>query len=244
MLPANRCFSARCRGLADDSIRDRRRFGPWSSPDDVTQGQDIVRFRRQPGHRACDRAARCAGRRQCRDRGEDRRAAPETQGHHLHRGRRDSDRRRPGAADPLRHPRGSAGDGRHRPDRRRIRRHRYLRQQCQRHQPHQFAGDRHEAVRPDDGHQHPRHLHGVQILHPASEEGGEPAHSDAVAAARHEDQMVRGLHRLYHGEVRHEHVRARPVRRTAAAPASRSMRCGRAPPSPPRRSAISWAATP
>ena len=46
--------------------------------------------------------------------------------------------------------------------------------------------NRHEAVRPDDGHQHPRHLHGVEILHPASEEGGQPAHPDAVAAARHE----------------------------------------------------------
>ena len=35
-----------------------------------------------------------------------------------------------------------------------------------------------------------------------------------------------------------------PVGRTEGAPASRSMRCGRAPPSPPPRSAISWAATP
>ena len=90
----------------------------------------------------------------------------------------------------------------------RIRRHRYLRQQCQRHQPDQFAGHRHEAVRPDDGHQHPRHLHGVEILHPASEEGRKPAHPDAVAAARHADKMVRAFHRLHHGQVRHEHVRA------------------------------------
>ena len=69
-----------------------------------------------------------------------------------------------------------------------IRRHRHLRQQCQRHQPDQFARHRHEAVRPDDGHQHPRHLHGVEILHPASEEGRQSAHPDAVAAARHEDR--------------------------------------------------------
>ena len=30
-------------------------------------------------------------------------------------------------------------------------------------------------------------------------------------------EMVRALHRLHHGEVRHEHVRARPVGRTEAA---------------------------
>ena len=72
--------------------------------------------------------------------------------------------------------------------------------------------NRHEAVRPDDGHQHPRHLHGVEILHPASEEGGQSAHPDAVAAARHEAKMVRAFHRLHDGEVRHEHVRARASR--------------------------------
>ena len=98
-------------------------------------------------------------------------------------------------------------------DRRRVRRHRYLRQQCQRHQPDQFADDRHEAVRPDDGHQYARHLPGVEILHSASEEGRQPAHPDAVAAARHEDEMVRAFHRLYDGQIRHEHVRARAVGR-------------------------------
>ena len=41
------------------------------------------------------------------------------------------------------------------------------------------------------GHQHPRHVPGVEILHSASEEGGQSAHPDAVAAARHEGQMVR-----------------------------------------------------
>ena len=187
----------------------------WTGdPHDIPQRQDAVRIRRQPRHRARDRAARRARRRQCRDCGEDRGAAPETQGHHLHRRRRDSRRRRQGVAGAVRHPRRGAGDRGNRPDRRRVRRHRYLRQQRQRHQPDQFADDRHEAVRPDDGHQHPRHLHGVEILHSASEEGGKSAHPDAVAAARHEAEMVRAFHRLHHGEVRHEHVRARAVGRT------------------------------
>ncbi|KAH2813495.1 hypothetical protein KXV85_004962, partial [Aspergillus fumigatus] len=137
------------------------------------------------------------------------RAASAAEGHHLYRRRRGARRRRQGSAGGLRYPRRSAGDGRHRKDHRRVRRHRHLRQQCQRHQPDQFAGHRHEALRPHDGHQHARHLHGVEILHSASEEGGQSAHPDAVAAARHEAKMVRALHRLYHGEVRHEHVRAR-----------------------------------
>ena len=41
------------------------------------------------------------------------------------------------------------------------------------------------------------------------------AHPHAVAAARHAGQMVRAAHRLFHGQVRHEHGGARPVRRTA-----------------------------
>ena len=44
---------------------------------------------------------------------------------------------------------------------------------------------------------------GVEVLYPASE----PAHPNVVAAARHERKMVRALHSLYHGEVRHEHVK-------------------------------------
>src|SRR5207302_904752 len=80
-------------------------------------------------------------------------AASETEGHHLYRRRRGPRRRRQGAADPVRHSRGGPGDIGGGSDRGRIRRHRHLRQQCQRHQPHQYADDRHEALRFDDGHQ-------------------------------------------------------------------------------------------
>ena len=38
----------------------------------------------------------------------------------------------------------------------------------------------------------------------ASRQGRQPAHSDAVAAARHAGKMVRAAHRLLDGEVRHE----------------------------------------
>ena len=48
-----------------------------------------------------------------------------------------------------------------------------------------------------------------KLLHPASPEGGQPAHPDAVAAARHESEMVRAARRLHHGQVQHEHLRAR-----------------------------------
>ena len=95
---------------------------------------------------------------------------------------------------------------------------------------------RHAPLRPDASDQRARHLHGVEIRDPASRQGREPAHPDAVAAARHGGEMVRAAHRLYHGEVRHEHGGAGPCRRIAAAAASPSTRCGRAPPSPPRRS--------
>jgi HAMP domain-containing protein len=45
------------------------------------------------------------------------------------------------------------------------------------------------------------------------QEGHQPAHSDAVAAARHEPEVVRPARRLLDGQVQHEHHRARPVRR-------------------------------
>ncbi len=54
-----------------------------------------------------------------------------------------------------------------------------------------------------------------QARDPASAEGREPAYPDALAAARHEGEMVRGAHRLHHGEVRHEPRGAGPRRRTA-----------------------------
>ena len=60
---------------------------------------------------------------------------------------------------------------RDRQDRRKIRRHRHRRQQRQRRVAHAGRRDRHEALRPDAGDQHARHLHGVEIRHPASGEG-------------------------------------------------------------------------
>ncbi len=44
----------------------------------------------------------------------------------------------------------------------------------------------------------------------------EPAHPDALAAARHEGEMVRGAHRLLDGEVWHEPGGAGPCGRTAS----------------------------
>ena len=79
---------------------------------------------------------------------------------------------------------------------------------------------------------------------PHLKKADQPAHPDAVAAARHEAKMVRAFDRLHDGEVRHEHVRARAIRRTEIGTASRSTRCGRARRSRPPRSAISSAATP
>ena len=70
----------------------------------------------------------------------------------------------------------------------------------------------------------------------------QPAHPDAVAAARHGGEMVCAAHRLYHGQVRHEPGGAGPGRRIARA-RSRSTRCGRARPSPPRRSRTCSAAS-
>ena len=93
------------------------------------------------------------------------------------------------------------------------------------------------------GDQHARHLHGVEIRHPLSGEGVEPAHPDELAAARHEGEMVRRHHRLFDRQVRHEPRGARPRRRACATRASPSTRCGRAPPSPPRRSRTCSAAT-
>src|SRR6266705_314149 len=69
-------------GNSAKTIGGRRREG---GSDDITKRQDAVCVRRQPRHRACNRAARRARRRQCRDRRENRGAASETQGHHLHR---------------------------------------------------------------------------------------------------------------------------------------------------------------
>ena len=80
---------------------------------------------------------------------------------------------------------------------------------------HPGRGDRHEPLRPDDGHQRARHLHGVEIRPALSRQGRQPAHPDAVAAARHADQMVRAAHRLFDGEIRHEPGGAGACRRAA-----------------------------
>ena len=53
----------------------------------------------------------------------------------------------------------------------------------------------------------PRHFPHFETLHPASAEGGKPAHPDAVAAARHESEVVRAARRLYDRQVRHEPLR-------------------------------------
>ncbi len=100
-------------------------------------------------------------------------------------------------------------------DRRAFRRHRHRGQQRQRDFADAGAADRHAPLRPDASDQHARHLHGVEIRHSASLEGGEPAHPDAVAAARHEGEVVRAAHRLFHGQVRHEPGGAGARRRTA-----------------------------
>ena len=44
---------------------------------------------------------------------------------------------------------------------------------------------------------------------------GQSAHSDDLAAARHEGEMVRAAHRLHHRQIRHEPGRARARRRAA-----------------------------
>ena len=100
-----------------------------------------------------------------------------------------------------------------------------------------------EALRPDAPDQHARHVRVLAGVHPAPQEGREPAHPEPLAAAQHGDAVVRAARRLHDGEVRHEHVRARHGRRVQAAPASRSTRCGRARRSRPPRSRTCSAAT-
>ena len=71
-------------------------------------------------------------------------------------------------------------------DRRDVRRHRHLRQQRQRHQLTGTLADRHEALRPDARHQRARHLpRARKACIPHLQEGGEPAHPEPLAAARH-----------------------------------------------------------
>ena len=92
-------------------------------------------------------------------------------------------------------------------DGRRLRRHRHLRQQRQRHQPDHRA-DRHEAVRSDVRHQHPRHLLVSQSCMPHLTKAANP-HILNLSPPLNMEAKWFGPHRLYDGEVRHEHVRAR-----------------------------------
>ncbi len=69
-------------------------------------------------------------------------------------------------------------------DGRGLRRHRHLRQQRQRHLAHPDRKDDGEALRPDVRDQHARHLARHQGVPAAPAQGREPAHADAVAAAR------------------------------------------------------------
>ena len=186
---------------------------------------------------------RRARRRQHRDRRQDRDAAPQAAGHHPHRGGRDREGRR--QALPLVVDVRDEDDGEIRASTR-PRRHfggiDIVVNNASAIQRTPVAADRHEALRPDAPDQRARHLHGVEIRDPASGEGREPAHPDDLAAARHAGEMVRRLDRLFDGEVRHEPGGARPRRRIARQ-GSRSTRCGRAPPSRPRRSRTCSAAS-
>ena len=69
--------------------------------------------------------------------------------------------------------------------------------------------DADEALRPDALGQHARHLRLLAGVHPAPQEGDEPAHPQQLAAAQHGRALVRAARRLHDGEVRHERVRAR-----------------------------------
>ena len=172
-------------------------------------------------------------------------AASKTPRHHPYRGGRDRGGGRPGAAACGRRPRGGRRSATPlRADGGAFRRHRHRGQQCERDLAHHCRRHRHAALRPDASDQCARHLHGVEIRHPPSGKGRQSAHPDAVAAARHAGEMVRAAHRLYDGEIRHEPRGAGAVPANCARAASRSMRCGRAPPSPPPRSKTCSAAMP
>ena len=180
---------------------------------DVAEGKDAVHLGRLAGDRARHRIARGARRRECDDRGQDRRAASQAAGYDLQRGRGDRGRRREGAAGDLRHPRRRTGGRGGREDRRDIRRHRYLHQQCKRHPAYRHAADRHEAVRSDAPDQHARDVSRLQIMYSASEVGAKSSHSESGAASRHGSQVVQEPRRLHDGQVRHVDVHARHERR-------------------------------
>ena len=202
---------------------------------DESEEQDAVHHRRIPRHWPRDRAARGAGRRQCRCRRENNRAASEASGHHIYgsRGDRASGRTALPIALDIRDDSAVHAAAKQAADT--FRRHRHSRQQRQRHQPHWDTGDADEALRPHVRRQRARHLLLLAGLPPLSEKRVEPAHPDACAAAQHEAEVVQGSRGVHDGEIRNEHVRARHgggVSRPTASPSTRSGR-GRSWP-PPR----------
>ncbi len=209
----------------------------------VAEGQDAVHHRRLTRHRAGDRAESRRRRRQYRHRRQDRRAripsskAPSTPP--PPRSRRPAGGRLPLAVDVREEAAVKAAIDE---TAARFGGIDIVVNNASAIQLTPVAADRHAPLRPDASDQCARHLHGVEICACPSGEGREPAHPDAVAAARHAGEMVRALHRLFDGEVRHEPGGAGARRRIARA-RSRSTRCGRAPPSPPPRSRTCSAAT-
>ena len=106
-----------------------------------------------------------------------------------------------------------------------LRRHRHPRQQRQRDQPDADAGHADEALRPDVRRQRARHLPVHAGLPAAADRIGagrpQSARADDVAAAVDEAALVRAPRGLHDGQVRHEHVHARPRRRIRSRTASR-----------------------
>ena len=133
------------------------------------QGQDALHHRREPRHRARDRAARGARRRQRRHRRQDRRAASEARRHDRHGRRRD---RKGGRARAGRSPATSASRSRwRRPSPRPSRRFGGIDicvNNASAHVAHAARGDRHEALRPHARRQHARHVARHQGLPAAS----------------------------------------------------------------------------
>ena len=152
-----------------------------------------------------------------------------------------------GKALPLvvRHPRRGAGGGGGGEDGRDVRRHRHPASTTPaRSSSPARSSHRHEALRPDaPASTRAARSSSSQTCIPHLKKARQPAHAQPLAAARHGGEVVRAARRLHDGEVRHEHVRARHGRGVQQATASPSTRCGRAPPSPPPRSATCSAAT-
>ena len=157
--------------------------------------QDDHHVRREPGHRAGDRGPGRAGRRERRHRRQDDRAGPAAAGT-IHTAAAEIEAAG-GAALPI------LGDVRDEnsvaaavaADRRALRRDRHRGQQRFGDQPEPDRRTAAEALRPDDGHQRPRHVRADEPRAAAPGEGGEPARAHALAAAEHGPQMARACTR-------------------------------------------------